>query len=67
MLTFVISMFFVTGCFGGGSLLGKTYEVIIAEVKINAYTQDELDMMSCRLSGDIGETIVFAEDGTFGD
>lgn len=24
-------------------------------------------MMSSRLSGDIGETIVFAEDGTFGD
>ena len=67
MLTFVTSMFFVTGCFGGGSLSGKTYEVISAEVKSNAYSQDELDMMSSRLSGDIGETIVFAEDGTFGD
>lgn len=40
MLTFVTSMFFVTGCFGGGSLLGKTFKVIIAEVKSNAYSQD---------------------------
>ena len=39
MLTFVKSMFFVKGCFGG-SLSGKTYEVIIAEVKSNAYSQD---------------------------
>lgn len=30
MLTFVTSMFFVTGCFGGGSLEGKTYEVVHA-------------------------------------
>lgn len=66
MVTLVAALFFTTSCLGGG-VSGKTYEVISAEVKSNSFSQDELDVMSSRLEGDIGETIVFAEDGTFGD
>ena len=68
MLTFVTSMFFVTGCFGGGSLEGKTYEVVHAVVKSNNPANPEmLEMYNLSLEGDVGDTIVFEEGGDFGD
>ena len=68
MLTFVTSMFFVTGCFGGGGVSGKTYEVVHAEVKSNNPAQQEmLDFYNSRMDGEVGKTVVFEEGGEFGD
>lgn len=67
MLTFVTSMFFVTGCFGGG-VSGKTYIVVKAEVKSNnPANQEMLEMYNYILEGEVGETIVFEKGGDFGD
>lgn len=67
MLTFVTSMFFVTGCFGGGGVSGKTYEVVHAEVKGNSFSAEELETMNWRMEGEVGKTLIFAENGDFGE
>ena len=67
MLTFVTSMFFVTGCFGGG-VSGKTYIVVKAEVKSNnPANQEMLEIYNWKMESEIGKTLIFDDDGEFDD